>query len=262
MNYSHLYLGFRHVGILPSIHEQRRIQRAILCDIFPLIGSGDFLSIGCGYGEELDFFLSDEGEQIPKSLKELIALDIADVKNTVYLQPMISQLNSKFTFHQHDLLELDKLGLAKRPLIVQCGFVMEDIEYSCKDLAFELIREIISDDGWFIYSEMFLDNLRQSDALADEDRQRTVASLYDLFINEAEISLNEGRMSKRQYNELCGDGKTPGLYRTRQQAIDGKRDFFESLEKTLQRFRELSFTVAAILDNKYNPFLKIILAKS
>lgn len=262
MNYSHLYPGFRHVGILPSIYEQRRIQRAILCDIFPLVGNRDFLSIGCGYGEELDFFLSDEGKQLPKSLDKMIAMDIADVKNAVYSQPMISQLNSNFIYYHHDLLELDKLELARKPSIVQCGFVMEDIEYIYKDLAFELIRETISDNGWFIYSEMFLDNLKRSTTSADEDRQRTVAFLYDLFINEAKISLNEGRMSNRQYSELCGDGKIPGLYRTRQDAIDGKRDFFESLEKTLERLRKHNFTVASILDNKHNPFLKIIVAKS
>jgi len=243
MPYSRLYRGFRLAGALSSVKAQREYQKLVLAS---LPGSR-LLIVGCGFGDEAEQLLSDKS--CIQKWSDITAIDLADVSGELRRHEHLSMLTDKLRFHQCDLLEaccLDSYGFFD---IVQCSFVLHDIRPSEKGTAMERLAAAVRYGGHIIISDIFpLRGLKNQNA----------RDVYDTFIYEALDALAVGRISSVELNELLGDGTCSGLLRSREEAIQGTRDFFESTYEIVGRAFSAGLSLISLARNIDNENLAVL----
>lgn len=254
---SNIFPGFKHVSNLESIKAQRQLQ----CDILRASGdnvNGKFISVGTAYGDELAYFARGG---VLDSWSFVNAIDIAEeVKNDLLFHPDLACIKDKFTFDQMNLLDIPHHSGSYYWDCIQCGFVLEDIEYEDKQTAYDNLFISLSGNGILIISEMFVDNRRQ-DLIKDFDRRQQISELYDYFLSEASECLQRGNLTKDQYRLLCGDGQCPGLHSTKAIAIAGERDYFETREQTEKHLHDAGFSSIQYYPNPVFSVLGVIVAQ-
>lgn len=256
MSTSHLYIGFRYAGKLASVAEQRRIERSILSAVTTDHRSNVLLSVGCAFGDEINDLLL--GEPFKRRRFDITAIDSSPVGDEIFAQPFVSKPNIRFEWHQSDIFDLPLLNKYGSFDITQAGFVLHDIDCSNKDIAIRLLAQALRPHGHLILSDIFTDG-RQ--AKRHETLRRQVEHIYDQFLEEADQALRVGDLNEEQWHSLVGDGKNPGLKATRNEAIAGFRDFFESVEETSARLRNAGFTEVQVVTNPINSYLSVLAAQ-
>lgn len=249
---SHLYSGFHHVGCLRSIHWQRLTQLGLIREaiIKPEI---KFLSVGTGFGDELEAFFGDASDA-PIDL-HITALDVDAAVYEAAVRAFSRHQNITLNCVQADLLDLARIEGFGHFDMAQAGFVLHDFDYPDKDMAIQLLSQSVHLGGQIMLSEIF-----SSKPVPDVSE---IITIYDKFLAEAAEAVSEGQMSRYQWRELIGadDLSTPGLQRTRHEAALGGRDFFESVPQTCERLMRHGLKIDRIASNPYHSNLAVILAK-
>jgi len=239
---THLYEGFRYVGALPSIATQRQIQASILENI----NRANLLVVGCGFGEEIDQILSHR--QTSANILGVTAIDLADVEPYLFEQPNISSLGKKFTFKKHNIFDIDELDGFGKYDIVQCGFVLHDFQPDQKEIAIALLASAVRLGGYVMISDIFT---------STQQTPSKSAEIYDNFIREAYTATQMGHMKKSEFEALMGDGECLGLKRTRFEAVNGERDYFEPVNILVERAKRVGLKIVQIIENPQNEHLSI-----
>jgi SAM-dependent methyltransferase len=255
---SHLYSGFRFVSLLPSIINARELEASLISNLdFLNSSSGNFISVGPGYGDELSFFVS---KGATTKWRKICAIDISeDVKDEIETRFDLDLIKHKFSFYELDVRDMEEFFNKEAWSCIQCGFVLHDIEYQDKQQVIETLYNSLEHGGYLIIADMFLNNKVTSDF--ENIRKEKVSELYNGFLSEALAVYNKGLIDQQEYFALCGDGIVPGLRRTKTDAIEGIRDFFEEEHETLERLERAKFRNIISVQNPLNKFLKIILAQ-
>jgi 2-polyprenyl-3-methyl-5-hydroxy-6-metoxy-1,4-benzoquinol methylase len=247
MMQSHLYPGFQFAGRLQTIEYQRIIQKIIIRHFNP----HDVLSIGCAQGDELEMLFDNENLAINDY--NITAIDLYNVEKELCSKKFVRSLGSRFFWQQMDLLECDILHDYGQYDMVQCGFVLHDIPYELKDLALYILKRAVTSEGYIIVSDFFLTSANKYKA--------QISSLYEKFIHEAQQVQKRGSLSPWSYHQLVGDSTTPGIYRTKQDALHGDRDFLDDLSSFIKRVERMQLEICSIYSNPICPQAKVILLK-
>jgi len=246
MSHSHLYQGFRFASVLPSIRAQREIQRKIL----HILRIKTLLVLGCAFGDELAQLL--EGITYMSSDISVTAIDLASVEDALRAHTFAKVLGPHLKWRSLDLLDAAQLPEYGEFDVVQCGFVLHDVPYDDKDRAMAVLSGAIRPGGHLIISDMFISD--------KQDRLTEACNIYDAFLSEASSARNSGLLGAEEYRPLVGDGVQPGLHRSKKEATEGMRDFFDSLESLIDRFRKAGLHICRIEPNPINSSLSVILA--
>lgn len=252
----HLYPGFRHAGRLPSIASQRKIQRDIINDIMEEHCVDSILSVGCAYGNELDEILSlKQGSDVL-----VCAIDVVDVHDEIYKLGVAKKLGTRLEWSQIDLLDAHSLTSYGTFSVVQCGFVLHDIDYNQKAIAYTVLAHALRPGGWLVFSDIFPTHPSSRIHTNIEDYRSEVTFVYNSFIAEANNAKRQGILSEDEWQDLVGDEHRPGLKNTLRGAITGSRDFFETLPETKRRLVQAGFFVEEVITNPINSRLAVIVA--
>jgi SAM-dependent methyltransferase len=244
---SHLYPGFRFVGALSSIGVQRDIQGLIL----QALGPRRLFVVGCGYGEELATLL---GEIVTRGLPvRVTAIDLLLVEERLNSHDFARRLGSRFKFFQLDLMDAPSMPGYGQFDVVQCGFVLHDITYPEKDRALKTLAESVRPSGYVVVSDIFC--WKNNHNLAE------VADIYDTFLYEAHFALGCGMLQRQQWQSLLGDGSGPGLLSTKAEAASGSRDYFETLDRMVDRAADCDLEICSIESNPVNPWLRVLVMR-
>ena len=256
---SHLYPGFRHVGALASVSAQRQLQCSLIKHLtLNFTSQANLLSVGTAYGDELDFFAR---EGALNSYIQIVGIDIiGDVEKDILSQPNLARYHGRISFKQTDLKQLPFPFTKNYWDFIQCGFVLEDIEYQNKQNVYDRLFSSLKDGGTILISEMFLDNRKRENGTEDL-RKHMVTDLYDKFLSEANDSLRNGSLSSEEYELLCGDDVMPGLHLTKTMSVNGERDFFETKEQFEVHLFDAGFQEITYHSNPINSFLGVIIAR-
>lgn len=259
MTTSYLYPGFVYVQTFQSIYHQRNLQ----CDLIRKCSAdyrlnGSFLSVGTAYGDELAFFAH---EGVLDNWSEIVGIDLVGVvEGDVLSKPDLQRLSDKLFFKQLDLKQSPLAFGENYWDCIQCGFVLEDIEYADKQNVYYKLFQSLNQRGILIISEMFVDNQKRLNG-RDALRRQQISDLYDYFLEEARDCLKHQRLTQDQYNQLCGDEQTPGLVLTRKMAMDGSRDYFETREQIETHLLNAGFCDISYHPNPVFPLLGVIVAR-
>lgn len=239
---SHLYKGFRHAGTLASIQAQRDLQRrALAC-----LHGTRLLIVGSAFGEEANHLLYGTSRWL-----RVVAIDLVDVASQVFQQPVLLMLGWRFGFYRCDLLDTFKLHEYGSFDVVQCGFVLHDMPSREKDRAIRQLAYAVRPGGHIIISEIF--------SSTGGDQTSNAAAVYDTFLREATTARDLSRLRSSDFDELVGDGVKPGLLRSREEAVQGNRDFFEPLAETIERARCAGLRLKKVAVNPVNRDLCVLL---
>jgi ubiquinone/menaquinone biosynthesis C-methylase UbiE len=255
---SHLYDGFVLADRLPSISFQRGIQRKLL-DTIPVTSPARVLSIGCGFGGELDQVF--EPYFTKQHCESFVAVDISSLSGRCLHGRLAQALGKRFHWYEMDFLEFlaSECGHNNKPFdLIQCGFFLHDIEWSEKDNALHAIRRACRSDGWLLLSDIFVCEDHQ---FHWREYSKEVEALYDRFVSEAVQMHDAGVLSKEEYRDFVGDEAGSGLKQTQRDAVAGQRDFFESIETTISRLKRVGFRVGSITTNSLHQNLSVIIAQ-
>ncbi|MEW6054288.1 MAG: class I SAM-dependent methyltransferase [Nitrospirota bacterium] len=254
-----LYPGFRYAGVLESITSQRGLQSSIIrhaVSAYNLYGA--CLSIGTAYGDELAFFAR---EGVLDHWSQIVGIDIVgEVGIDVLSQPDLARFHDRLFFRQLDLQQLPPPFGENYWDCIQCGFVLEDIEYADKQYVYDKLFQSLNHRGMLIISEMFVDNQKRSNG-TDELRRQQISELYEYFLAEARESLKRKILTQDQYDLLCGNGQDPGLVSTMKMAINGARDYFETLEQTEAHLLTAGFSDISYYPNPVFSLIGVIVAR-
>lgn len=240
---SHLYPGFRFAGALASVDMQRRLQQ----DALATLPVRQLLSVGCGYGDELDVML--DGNVARDDSFRVFGIDLADVADEVRARPNVARLGDRFKFGRLGLLDVESIEGFGSFDVVQCGFVLHDIDPEDKELAIDKLARAVRPGGCLLISDIFL---------SDGDVPREIESIYDEFIAEAHDALRRGQLERDQYEALAGDGACPGLIRSRSDAMRGTRDHFEESSVLIDRARRAGLVLQQVLTNPRSGHLLVM----
>lgn len=238
---SHLYAGFRYAGALASIQAQRDFQRQILV----AIPGEDLFIVGCAYGQEAQHLISGTSRWT-----KIVAIDLADVGPYLVHQPALSARNSGMRWFNCDLLDSSRLPGYGAFDAVQCGFVLHDIPPTAKERAMFCLAEAVHSEGYVIISDIFI--------RSENDRSSSAEVVYDAFLHEASTALRSNRLNYSQWHELVGDGVAPGLLRSRQDALEGYRDHFESIDYMMARAARVGLNLEHVFSNPVNEHLHVL----
>jgi hypothetical protein len=250
---SHIYTGFRFVGALESIEFQREAQRSILKHLMTAYHSYSLLSVGTAFGDELDVLLD------PELMKTIAGVYVAAVDcdccvKEVSEKAFASQGKVNLSCIQSDLFSIDCVPGYGSFDAVQSGFVLHDFEYSQKDAAFRKLSQAVRIGGSMILSEIFSNQRKAA--------QQETMEIYDHFLREADSALHMGRLTCPEWRDLVGAASgAPGLLRTKEEAMNGDRDFFESVAATTERLVAAGLQVTEYVNNPFYPNLSVILAQ-
>jgi hypothetical protein len=255
MNKSHLYPGFKYANYLPSIATQRLIQKEMLQSILDTASNVSLLSLGCAFGDEMNVLLYDRANEY----EEVWAIDLAPVEKDVCQQPFALELGRRFQWRQIDLLEVEDLPNFGTFTVTQCGFTFHDVKPENKDRAFSILANSVRQGGWVVFSDIFVDAV--TDGYDSQSYKLQVESIYNSFLDEASDANERGILDDQRLAALVGDGSLPGLRRSLNEAIQGSRDFFETLTQTQRRMTLAGLHVQRVVQNMINSRLTVILAK-
>jgi ubiquinone/menaquinone biosynthesis C-methylase UbiE len=257
-----MYKGFRFVGSMASIYEQRVKKRVI---VEPLIRDelstpGMFLDIGVGDGRDLEIFLGSE--IIRQKLSHVWAIDIEDwFTPEISILPNLSKMDSQLKFELEHAEHITRCFDAEKFDIVQCSFLFHELLFGkAKEQSANGCFHVLKRGGFLIYSDMFLDNQLSENLQRETDRQETIRQLYGQYLKEADEALQEGRLTKEQWEMLCGNNK-PGLLKSMEEALSGKDGFYETLGQCIDRLLSVGFVRLQVYPNRLNNFLYIIIAQ-
>lgn len=246
---SHLYPGFRYVDRLPLVIAQRNVQRQIIGDLLVNKNIRSILSIGCGYGDELASILPDDIDSL-----HVCAIDVADVEKDLRLNGFAKRLNSRLIWCRLDLMDLTSVPWYGEFDLIQCGFVLHDVEHGQKNHAVRLLSRAVKLGGHILVSDIFLSG--------NVKFEFQVRNIYDAFLAEANAALKLGTLTPNQWRMLLGDGdQLPGLLCTKEEACVGNRDFFDNDDTWTQRALEVGLSFVRRERNPLNPMLRIDLMK-
>jgi len=255
-----MYKGFRFVGSLASINEQRIMQRTVIEQLLRegLKRRAKLLDVGVGDGRELETLL--ESETVTKLLTEVVALDTEDwLTDEIAALPNLAEVASRLTFVLGRAEHLACLFEAESFDIVHCGFVFHEIPYGePKEQAIKGCFHVLKRGGFLVYSDMFLDNQLSDKPQLEAVRRQTIQRLYGQYLREADAALKEGRLTKEQWEMLRGDSTKPGLLKSMNDALSGEDDFYESLGVCIDRLLNVGFVQLRVYPNRLNRFLYII----
>ena len=239
---THLYAGFRHAGALASVHAQRDSQRRVLA----LLPGARLLIVGSAFGEEANCILYGTSRWMT-----VVAIDLADLASQVRRQPGLSALGSRLSCGQCDLLDAHTVQGYGGFDVAQCGFVLHDVRPQEKQHAMRQLAFAVRPGGHVIVSDIF--------SPMDQRQVSHAARVYDVFLREAVTARYLGHLTSRDFDELVGDGGGPGLLRSREEAVQGSRDFFESMEETIARARCEGLLLQGVGRNPSNADLAVLL---
>ena len=248
MSHSHLYQGFQYAGKLQSIEYQRMVQKNIILTIRPC----NILSVGCAQGDEIETILNNES--IKTTCCNVTAIDIANVWSELSSKKIVKTIGKRFSWQLMDLLECNNLHDYGQYDVVQCGFVLHDIPYELKNIALYKLSKAVAHRGYLIVSDFFFTYVR--------NYKEQISTLYDNFIQEAQQAMPIGRLSPLAYHQLVGDGTEAGIYRTRQEAMQGDRDYFDDMNTFMSRVNRLQLKIIGVYQNPLCSFAKVILLQS
>lgn len=248
MSDSQLYTGFRYAGSLPSIRCQRQVQAHVLSSLAPR----SILVIGCAYGDELRQLISRVDIEDPRLT--VTATDLCDVEAELREHQFARDLGSRLRWARINLLDSEQLPGYGHFDLVQCGFVLHDIPWELKDRAMEILAGAPHRRGHVLISEIFV--------VGSSGYASQVTEIYDGFLREAHASLTSGALEEHCWRLLVGDGQSPGLLRSKEQAVCGSRDFFETLPSLLGRAKGCSLKERRVIRNKVNDRLAVALLRS
>jgi hypothetical protein len=237
--------GFKYVGMLESIVNQRNQQQYIL----NCIRSENILSVGCGNLREIYELL--RCKLIAYNQLRLATIDTAPVFNGNTFKKLQSLLSQRFKWYQMDMMSIDVIYDYGNYDVTQCGFLLHDIQYNLKNSAINLLSEACKPGGYVIVSDFFLKNPRDIDE---------VTALYDTLILECVNARNSGRLKQWQYNLLLGNEKNPGLLSSKSDALAGK-EYYDTIEDFSHRAELCNLTIESIWSNPYNDWAKVLLLK-
>jgi ubiquinone/menaquinone biosynthesis C-methylase UbiE len=248
---------------MASIYKQRVMQRAIIEQLLRegLKQEAKLLVVGVGDGRELETLL--ESEMIKTMLAEVVALDIEDwLTDEIAALPNLAEVASRLTFVLGRAEHLECLFEAEKFDIVQCGFVFHELPYGeAKEQATRGCFHVLKRGGFLVYSDMFLDNQLSNNPQREAARRQTIQRLYGQYLREADEALKEGRLTKEQWEMLCGDGIKPGLLKSMNDALSGEGDFYEPLGLCIDRLLNIGFVRLWVYPNCLNRSLYIIVGQ-
>lgn len=79
-----------------------------------------------------------------------------------------------------------------------------------------------------------------------------ISEIYDAFLRESEEAVRLGGLGEHGQRLLIGDGAGPGLLRSKLDALRGDRDFFETVEDTVERATKCGLQVRRVMPNRCN----------
>jgi SAM-dependent methyltransferase len=256
-----MYPGFNQINKFPSIIEQRSIQRKYLRNI--LNSSKDvkikLLSIGVGDGEELNMILLDSN--LVNDIEKIYCIDKVDNYFQPSKLPNLKFILNKIYFIKQDIKKLYDNIQENEFDIIQCGFLMHEIEYEHKDRVINLLNNLLKAKGILICSDIDMDNFVRNDREEDNKRKRNIISLYNKFIAEAKKCLKNKVMTMEEFNLLCGDGRNNGLLFSKNNAINGLDDYYEPLKTITDRINRCGFNCEDIFINSKSRSLFVICAR-
>jgi len=146
--------------------------------------------------------------------------------------------------------------------MVHCCFVFHELPYGeGKEQAAKGCFHVLKRGGFLTYSDMFLDNQPSDNPQREAVRRHTIQRLYGQYLREADEALKDGRLTKEQWEMLCGDGIKPGLLKSMNDALSGEGDFYEPLGLCIDRLLNIGFVRLRVYPNHLNRFLYIIVAQ-
>lgn len=257
-----MYAGFRFAGALPSIKNQRLIQRTILERLLALgkFNRGvAFLSLGVGDGQELNVLF--QSSFMKEATNQLICVDISDNYFNLQTLPNLRGFGCDLKFIKNDVRNLhDRFDSGKFD-IIHLSFLLHEIMYEEKDRVLLQISEVLKPNGYVLYSDIFLDNRKKIDRQRDILRMSMVRLFYEKLIEEAHRCRANGSLTKAELSLLCGDGSTDGFLRSMMRAIEGVDDYYESLADAKRRLRRVALSELSIHPNRKNEYLFTIVAR-
>lgn len=244
---SHLYHGFRFAGILDSIQLQRKLQAKMLEYLRPV----RLFVVGCAYGDELAELLSEIDRQATDLT--ITTIDLAAVEDTLRSHEFAMLLGPRLQWMQRNLMDASDIPGYGQFDVVQCSFVLHDVDYQQKDQAMRMLSRAVRPGGHLIVSDIFLSG-------TVEDRSE-IRSIYDAFLSEADDACRTGQLQNYEWRLLVGDGLIPGLLRARNEAIQGIRDFFETPARLIGRATRAGLRVCQVEPNPLNRRLRVMLMR-
>jgi len=258
-----MYNGFRLVGKLQSIGEQRLLQRLALENILGSYARGvvSFLDVGVGDGRELDLLMGSKN--VAQRIGTLTALDIDDwFTHAIDDLPNLSRMTKRIRFvlgHAENLLTIaEKSSFG----VVHCSFLCHELAFGePKRQAVSACFDAIVPGGFLLYADAFLDNEPSKNPVTERARRDEVASLYRHYLREAQDCRDSGDLSEEHFNELCGDATGLGLLSSMEAAVKAEDDYYEPLGRCVDRLVNAGFVRLRVLPNSYNKWLYVIVAE-
>jgi len=255
-----MFFGFKYINKLPSMYEQRLLQRSLLEKI---VGNQnnklEFLIVGIGDGEELNYLISNQNTS--KKINNIYCVDLLDAYFNPHLLPNINKILKKIVFLKENVLKIEKYFRNVKFDLIQCGFFMHEIEYKDKDRVLKLLNNLLKIKGFLICSDIDADNIVRNDRVEDNKRKRNISTLYNTFIAEAKECFKNKIMNQEEFNLLCGNGSNNGLLFSKKRAINGLDDYYEPLKTLRNRIDRCGFTCEEISKNSKNRSLFVICAR-
>lgn len=258
-----MYSGFRFVGELESIREQRALQRAVIEGLLERYHKQQaaLLDVGIGDGHELDHILGSS--VVSDRLGRIVVIDIDD-----WFLPQLRDLANASKIA--DRIEF-VLGRAEHLLhvidepcfdIVHCGFLHHELEFGTpKRQALSSCYEVLVPGGSLVYADAFLDNAPSPIPDVETARRAEVGALYRQYIQEAQDARQSGDLSEMGCRELCGESTGPGLMQSMDAAVRGEDDFHEPLGRCVDRLITAGFVNLRLYPNPCNKWLYTIVAQ-
>jgi len=252
---THLYEEYALVADVPSIKKQWELQAIEIININPK----NILAIGIGFGDEINYLIEELKRKYASkdSLGKLESIEWIDLDDK-YAGKRLKDFSSFVKVERIKPDNLLDIVDEKRWDCILCSFVLHDIKYEDKKQAIAILRKALKPKGIFIVSEMFLDNKVKSDYIKDLERKRKIDTLYGNFYKEVQNEINNMAIGKKKIlNELL---------KIKEEARDGKRDYFLTKQQTIDLLRAYNFVVDVnegkyYIENETNPYLGIIIGR-
>ena len=256
-----MYSGFKLIKKLPSINQQRLIERKVLENI--LVGKQPkeirVISIGVGDGEELNFLLASP--IVKRVVAEIVCIDILGDYFHPCSLPKLKDLQHKVIFVQGDTRNLHRYFRKAEFDIIQCGFLLHELRYDDKNDVLLQFSDILKPSGYFVCSDIYMDNCKRQDPIEDLQRIRNIERLYNLFIEEATKCVKNRSMTQQEWELLCGNGVKDGLLRSMKRAVGGFDDYYEPLPASILRLGQCGFEKVRTNPNVKNEYLFVLSAR-
>lgn len=257
-----MYEGFRFVGSMASIAKQREIEREILDQLLGgHKGSGALIDLGVGDGQELEFMLQPSSTRC--ALDRIAAVDIEDwLTRELPSLPNLRQMGSKVQFVLGDGTQPNRYCSSEHFDIAHGGFFFHEVPYGDrKERTAKACFRVLKCGGHLVYSDAFLNNRPAASSSREARRRAAIRKLYAHYLREADDALEHGRLSEKDWALLRGDGASPGLLKSAEDALKGEDDFYEPLGRCVDRLLRAGFAELRLYPNEFNEFLYVIVAR-